>query len=1447
MKKTLQVKLTIFFILLSFWGNAQVTVNANVTANALVNNLVGQGVTTSNWVMSSAANAVGTFTATNSNLGLSSGIVLTTGRAPTTNVFGLIEQGVPIVNGVNAQTAFASSTNFNPGIPQLNNLAGGVSTFDGATLQFSFVPESSPVTFRYVFASEEYPNFAPPLSFGYNDAFAFFISGPGIVGEQNIALIPGTATPVTINNLNPVTNAQYYQTNNGNTFAYNGFTTVLTATANVIPCSTYTIKLMIADGGDSVFDSAVFLEEGSFGSAPFSAQTTTLANDNVTYEGCAPATVTFSRPVATNQPLTINYTISGTATMGVDYQNIPTSVTIPANQTSASIQIVGIEDGIPEPTETIILTFSTACGILTTETIYLMDKPPIEVDVSDGAAICNGNGPVNITATGSGGLAPLTYSWNNGGGNNASANVNPNTTTNYTVTVTDFCGSTATGQVTVNVAPVPAAPIISNNGPVCEGSNVTLSSTNVPNGTFNWTGPNGYAQTGPNQTIPNATTANAGSYSATVTVNGCTSLASTTNVVVNAAPAAPTLSSNAPICQGSTLNLTATGPIGATYNWTGPNGYTSNLQNPSIAVTNANNIGQYSVTATINGCTSPIATITPVINPQPTSPLASSDSPICGTNPLNLTASNVAGATYNWTGPNGFTSNVQNPTIANMSEDFVGDFSVTVTVNGCTSLPAVTTVGLASADPPAISYSNPICQGQTLQLSGPTYPNTTYAWTGPNGFTSTLQNPSINNVSLAAIGQYSLVINIGGCISDPANLNVLINPIPATPVATNAGPVCQGEALSLNTDPIADATYNWTGPNGFNANTQNPQVPNAPLNAGGSYNLTVTVNGCTSAAGTTNAVVNPIPAAPTLLSNSPICEGSSLDLTAANVSGATYQWNGPAAFTSNQQSPTIGNAQTNNSGSYNVVITVNGCNSLPASINTVVNAIPAAPTITSNGPVCVGANLNLSTELPGGVVVFNWSGPVGFNSSLQNPQVPSVTENNEGDYTLSITVNGCLSPTSTQNVEVIDMPPVSAGPDISFCSGSTFNLGAEGFPGVTYSWSPVTGLSDPNIPNPTVNLQNVSTQLVNYQYTVTASAGGCNLTDQVNVIVFPEPVVSFTIPSPACFENNSFNFNANGTFSNSAIYEWDFGPAASIPTSNLRNPSGINFNTTGNHDISIRVTDYGCESEVFTGTITVNPMPVANFSSDIQNGCSPMKVSFINLSETTTGPLAYLWEFGNGSVSQANAPDHVYNNPGKYNVKLTATTNQGCSDSYLISQYINVNPKAKADFRASPWELEIIEPEIELTSFSSDATDGYYLINGDTIAGFNGIYTFTEEGIYPVMHIASNEFGCNDTIVKNVIVNLGFRLYFPTVFTPNADSNNDLFRPYGEGVESYQMKIFNRWGEMIYTSFDMENGWDGTTRLSKKIVESGMYFYTSTVKDEKGKQYEFSGWVMLLR
>ena len=378
-------------------------------------------------------------------------------------------------------------------------------------------------------------------------------------------------------------------------------------------------------------------------------------------------------------------------------------------------------------------------------------------------------------------------------------NVNSSMAGTYGATVS--VGGCTSQQSTINVIvnTVPNTPSASNNGPLCTGQDLQLSTAAVSNASYSWTGPSSFTSTSQNPVVTAVTASNAGVYAVRVIVNGCVSQPGSTTMSIGTAPAAPSVSNNGPLCQGQNLQLTASNSTNASYSWTGPNSFTSNQQNPSINGVSSSNAGTYSCTVTVTGCgTSSAASTSVSITSLPTAPTAGNNGPVCDGKTLSLTASTITGATYAWTGPAGFSSSNQNPVLPSFNASMAGNYSVTATVSGCgTSNAGTTTVGYnPGPSTPTVTSNAPLCTGSTLQLQATQVTGATYAWTGPNGFTSTLQNPVVSNVSPANSGSYSVTATIANCATSPAgNIGVLVNDIPNSPTVSNNSPYVQGLRL----------------------------------------------------------------------------------------------------------------------------------------------------------------------------------------------------------------------------------------------------------------------------------------------------------------------------------------------------------------------------------------------------------------------------------------------------------------------------------------------------------------------------------------------------------------------------------------------------------------------------------------------------------------------------
>lgn len=460
---------------------AQLLTQGGFTAADLVQNtLLGGGVQVSNITFQGSNGAIGTFDGTNTNIGLSTGVIMTTG----------------VISGPNGpqgpnNVAYSGVDNGSPGAPFLMSAFNlPEPTFNATIITFNFIPSGDSINFRYVFGSEEYKEY---VGSEFNDVFGFFITGPNPVGtaynNTNIAVLPGSNTKVTINNVNHLLNSNYYVDNEspqGQTIQYDGFTRVLTAKAAVVPCSTYTIRMAIADVGDGIYDSGVFLEAKSFSSegAEISAEiVNSFAKDSL-YESCGEALVTIKRSNTNNNTdYTVNLNVLGSATNGVDYTGLPGTVTIPAGQDSIVLVLTPVFDGIPEGQENIIIEIDdpNLCpGVDPPKvTIPLFNVDPLTVvAMNDTAFDCN-NELVFLTATATGGAGNLTYVWTPDAGEGNPFPVIAEQTTTFTITVTDQCGNqVVTDQVLITVPNVPPLTLaFSPDTSICPGEVITLNAS----------------------------------------------------------------------------------------------------------------------------------------------------------------------------------------------------------------------------------------------------------------------------------------------------------------------------------------------------------------------------------------------------------------------------------------------------------------------------------------------------------------------------------------------------------------------------------------------------------------------------------------------------------------------------------------------------------------------------------------------------------------------------------------------------------------------------------------------------------------------------------------------------------------------------------------------------------------------------------------------------------
>jgi len=545
--------------------NGQVNVTGGQTALALAQKLAGAGITIQNPTLTCPSIANGFFNVVTSNLGIDSGIVLTTGRAATSgSAYGA--NGSASVN--------ASINNGAAGDLQLNTLANA-STTNACILEFDMIPKGDTVKFDYVFGSEEYNTSTCGI---YNDAFAFFISGPGITGQQNMALVPGTNIPVTVNTINsgipgsqggnianctsmgagsPFT--QYYVDNNGGTsITYRGFTKVLKAIHAVTPCNTYHLKMTIADAGNALFDSGVFIKAGSLKTTTFTVSSHGLVSSSTStpyiVKGCGQGNFIIKRAQALATAQTVKYQVGGTAVNGVDYAAIADSVIIPANDTQASVVInplVTANNGTRDVKIYVISPYScNGLEIVDSATLTIYDGLQSKI-LNHDTTICNGSTfQVNVA-----GDPSYSYSWSPVVGLSNSNIQNPiagpTQATTYVLT-TSWPGSGCAPKADSFHVAVNPQPTVSVSGDqvLCENGDFNLMVSIQPAANYNiqWKGPDGFSATQDHINFTNAQTNASGEYVVTVLSSGCVPIKDSVKITVNAVPGAPIVVTPVAVC-----------------------------------------------------------------------------------------------------------------------------------------------------------------------------------------------------------------------------------------------------------------------------------------------------------------------------------------------------------------------------------------------------------------------------------------------------------------------------------------------------------------------------------------------------------------------------------------------------------------------------------------------------------------------------------------------------------------------------------------------------------------------------------------------------------------------------------------------------------------------------------------------------------------------------------
>ena len=567
---------------------------------------------------------------------------------------------------------------------------------------------------------------------------------------------------------------------------------------------------------------------------------------------------------------------------------------------------------------------------------------------------------------------------------------------------------------------------------ICEGDTLNLFAIGDSTGaSYYWYGPGGFTTTAQNPNRMIVSFADTGVYYV-VKTTGVSHDTAHTRVVINPLPFV-SATSNSPICSGFTLSVTAT-PIspGETFTWSGPNGFTSALPADTRTLSPVSHSGLYKVVTTLNGCTDSNF-VAVVVDSTPAIPVVWNNGPLCSEDTLKLFATDgTPGVSYNWDGPYGWTSIIQNPVIPLVDTNMNHTFTVTATLGVCTSSATMVPAIIKTPAIPGVGSNAPICLGDTLKLiSADATLGVFFTWTGPAGFSTVVQNPIITPAAFINSGVYKVTASNGMC-SRFDTTRVIVKPVPMA-VAGNNSAVCAGDTLKLFSSSVTGATYfNWLGPDYFVSNQQNPRLLDSRVAATGVYTVTITLDGCSDTAHTT-VLVNTTPGIPDVYDTA-FCQHEVSGRLAAL--GAGIKWYATPTGGTPITWPTPSTTDVGKTTWY-VSQTLGKCTGPRASVTATIHPQPLPSLLVSDSVICGGKAVtfhlvNNGDDLSGLVWDFGDSDSVrDVNPMFHSFEAARV-------FTVAVTAyhKVCATTTQDQVIKVGKMPAIDLGPDTSICEGS---------------------------------------------------------------------------------------------------------------------------------------------------------------------------------------------------------------------------------------------------------------------------------------------------------------------------------------------------------------------------------------------------------------------------
>lgn len=585
------------------------------------------------------------------------------------------------------------------------------------------------------------------------------------------------------------------------------------------------------------------------------------------------------------------------------------------------------------------------------------------------------------------------------------------------------------------------------------------------------------------------------------------------------------------------------------------------------------------------------------------------------------------------------------------------------------------------------------------------------------------------------------------------------------------------------------------------------------------------------------------------------CQGLNVNFVNNSFGGSNYAWDFGVTGSNSDISSVFSPSFTfPGPGNYTARLIVNpGLPCTDTAFMDIIVDIPFIVSWTAQDSLCLtNNNFDFVAQTTHPNAQYTWDFDI--DASVQNPtslNVQNVNFSTPGFHTVELNgVNGACQTSFIDSIFIVAAPisSIILPPEIE-CSGLVIQFQSNASNTLNYLWdfgvlgtnSDQSTLSQPSFTFPQPG--NYTVQLI------TSNIPICTDTASITIDLNDPLIMSFSHSDSLCGLLELYDFDATVLGPIGTQFTWDFGLSATPNSSNTIDVIGVQFLNPGNYQVSLTGSYDDCTNTIFSN-VFVYGSPLINFTYLNTLQCAPSLAQFINLSQSNSQTF-YNWDFGDGQNSNEFSPSHLYTTVGNYNVGLTMITLDGCVDTlYMLQQdLITVYPSPIAGFTVNPELTDICDSEITFTDLSQGANTYYYSFDNNEFTSnlANFTHAYTNSGSDNPIQVVTNESGCTDKAINTVFIE-PISLYIPNTFTPDEDEHNTVFSPITDfEILEWELRIYNRWGELVFESFNSKIAWNGY--FGEILCPDGLYAYDLRYRscEEEQKKIEVAGHVNLIR